>query len=105
VNNAPLGDLQTRVNNVLLKLRKSAVIPPEVKGEVGALEMQEIFPQVKDIASFRSMVSDFAIELNRRIRSLDEFKESQEMDSKEERDAERAYFKAAAPKPEKVGAK
>ncbi len=98
VNNAPLDQLQKRVNGVLLKLRKSAVIPPEAKGEVGALEMQEIFPQVTSIATFRAMVSDFAIELNRRIRSLEEFKKSQEMASDEERAAEEAYFKAAAPK-------
>ena len=95
VGNQPLGELQTRVNNVLLKLRKSAVIPPEVKGEVGALEMQEIFPRVTDIGSFRTMTTDFAIELNKRIRSLDEFKKSQEMASANERAAEKAYFKAA----------
>ncbi len=105
VNNQPLVELEKRVNDVLLKLRKSAVIPPDVKGEVGALEMQEIFSRVKDIPSFRTMISDFAIELNKRIRSLDEFKKSQEMNAESERQAEQAYFQAAAPNEAEPGSK
>ena len=97
VNNQPLDQLETKITDVLLKLRKSAVIPPDVKGQVGALEMQEIFPQVTDIPSFRTMIASFAIELNKRIRSLEEFKKSQEMDAENEQKAETAYFKAAAP--------
>lgn len=93
-----LQQLKDRVDGVLLKLRKSAVIPPAVKGEVGALELQEIFPQVRDIPTFRTMIENFAIELNKRIRSLDEFKKSQEMDTKAERAAEKAYFEAAGNK-------
>lgn len=101
VNNKDLKELEDRINNVLLKLRKSAVIPPEVKGEVGAFEFQEIFPQVKDIASFRTLISKFAIELNSRIRSLDEFKQEQKMASEQEKEAEKGYFKAATPQPPK----
>ncbi len=103
--NQSLVDLKKTVNDVLLKLRKSAVIPPDVKGEVGALEMQRIFKQVTDIPSFRTMISNFAIELNKRIRSLEEFKKSQEMDATAEREAETAYFKAAAPNEAKPGSK
>ena len=73
-----LEPLKKQIDGVLLKLRKSAVIPAGVKGEVGALEMQEVFPQVKDIPSFRTMISEFAIELNKRIRLLPQFKQSRE---------------------------
>jgi hypothetical protein len=90
-----LRALKQRVDDVLLKLRKSAVIPPDVKGEVGALDMQELFLQVKDIGSFRTMIEAFAIELNKRIRSLGEFKNSQKMEAEEERKAEKAYFETA----------
>ncbi len=105
VNNQPLEQLEKRINDVLLKLRKSAVIPPDVKGEVGAFEFQEIFPGVTDIKSFRKMIASFAIELNRRIRSLDEFKKSQEMASEQEKQAEKGYFKAATTPRPKAGAK
>jgi hypothetical protein len=105
VDNQPLDQLETKITDVLLKLRKSAVIPPDVKGQVGALEMQEIFPKVSDIPSFRTMIASFAVELNKRIRSLDEFKKSQEMDAENERKAETAYFKAAAPGEAKEGTK
>lgn len=73
-----LEKLRDRVENVMLKLRKSADIPAQFKGEVGALEMKEIFQgRVTDIASFRKMIGDFAIELNKRIRALAEFQQSQ----------------------------
>ncbi len=88
--NKTLDQLKKQVDDVLLKLRKSAVIPPEVKGEVGALEMQEIFPQVKDIPSFRAMISDFAIELNKRIRALPQFQQSKK-DEEEELQAQKQY--------------
>ncbi len=89
-----LEQLKKQVDNVLLKLRKSAVIPPEVKGEVGALEMQEVFPQVTDIPSFRTMISDFAIELNKRVRMLPQFKQSRE-DEQQEKSAQKEYGRVA----------
>lgn len=92
--NLTLEQLKKQVDDVLLKLRKSAVIPPEVKGEVGALEMQEIFPQVTDIPSFRTMISDFAIELNKRVRMLPQFKQGRK-DEQHEQNAQREYGRVA----------
>ena len=57
--------------------------------------MQESFPQVTDIPSFRKMIEAFAVELNKRIRSLEEFKTSQERVTKEDEEAEKAYFATA----------
>ncbi|HEX3998464.1 MAG TPA: hypothetical protein VHX65_07940 [Pirellulales bacterium] len=88
--NKSLDQLKKQVDDILLKLRKSAVIPPEVKGEVGALEMQEVFPQVKNIPSFRTMISDFAIELNKRIRALPQFQQSKKDEDKQQQ-AQKEY--------------
>lgn len=96
-----LPELKARIDEVLLQLRKSAAIPPEVKGEVGALEMREILPDVTDIKSFRTMISNFAIELNKRVRALEEFKQSQQVATEAERAAEKGYFEAAVGEREK----
>jgi hypothetical protein len=76
----------------MLNLRKSAAIPPEVKGEVGALEVQELF-KVTDIAGFRDVIAKFGVELNQRVRQLAEFKRDQSLDL----EAERQFFRTAAP--------
>ena len=99
--NLTLDQLKKQVDDVLLKLRKSAVIPPEVKGEVGALEMQELFPQVSDIASFRTMISDFAIELNKRVRMLPQFKQNRK-DEQQEQNAQREYGRVAETEKDKA---
>jgi hypothetical protein len=85
-------DLQKKVDDVMLNLRKSAAIPPEVKGEVGALEVQELF-KVTDIAGFRDVIAKFGVELNQRVRQLAEFKRDQSLDL----EAERQFFRTAAP--------
>lgn len=98
VENKDLKDLKDDVDNVLLKLRKSAAIPPEVKGSVGELEMRELLPRITDVKSFREMITEFSIELNRRIRSLEEFKEGQALATEAEREAEKGYFEVAGGK-------
>ncbi|HEY1765381.1 MAG TPA: hypothetical protein VGF85_10690, partial [Opitutaceae bacterium] len=90
-----LGKLKKKIDDVMLKVRKSVDIPPDAKGEIGVLEVSEMFPAVKDLEGFRKLISDFAVEINTRIRSLKDFTDSQNMDSAEERKAETGYFKAA----------
>jgi hypothetical protein len=98
VGNQDLEALKKKVEDVLLNVRKSVNIPPEAKGEIGYLEIKELFPKVNDLGDFRQLIEDFAVELNRRIRSLKDFKESQEMETAKERKAETKYFEVAAPK-------
>lgn len=96
LGNQDLASLKKKIEGVMLKVRKSVDIPPEAKGEIGVLEVSELFPAVKDIAGFQQLISEFAIEINKRIRSLKDFTDSQSMESPEERRAETAYFKEAS---------
>jgi hypothetical protein len=92
-----LNKLKTKIDGVMLKVRKSVDIPPDAKGEIGVLEVSEMFPGVKDLEGFRKLISDFAVEINTRIRSLKDFTDSQAMETADERKAETGYFKAANP--------
>jgi hypothetical protein len=81
------GKLKARVEEMLLALRKSSTIPVEVKGEVGVAEVDDLFG-VSDITGFKKLITAFGTEINKKVRTSEEFLKSHEVD----KDTERQFF-------------
>jgi hypothetical protein len=81
------GQLKSRVEEMLLALRKSSTIPVEVKGEVGVAEVEDLFG-VSDIMGFKKLITAFGTEINQKVRTSEEFLKSHEVD----KDTERQFF-------------
>jgi hypothetical protein len=80
-------ELMTKVEAVLLALRKSSVVPADAKGEVGVDEVRTLF-QVDEIGAFRKLITAFGAELNQQVRNAAQFKAELAVDA----ETERQYF-------------
>jgi hypothetical protein len=78
------GTLAKRVDGLLYGMRKSSAIPAELKGDVGYDEASKVFG-VRTIAEFRKKISDFGVELNQKVRALEDFRAAQTVDKATER--------------------
>jgi hypothetical protein len=80
-------ELMTKVEAVLLALRKSSVVPADAKGEVGVDEVRTLF-KVDEIGAFRKLITAFGAELNQQVRNAAQFKAELAVDA----ETERQYF-------------
>lgn len=85
-------ELQEKVEDVLLALRKSAELSADVKAEIGIMQVQELFG-VNTIEDFRKKISDFGLEFNTKVRNSEQYQQGQSVDI----DTERQYFGADIP--------
>jgi hypothetical protein len=83
--------LQARIDEQLLKLRKSSSIPGDAKAELAVDEVKTLF-NVASVAELRTLITQFSIEFNHRVRHLREFQDAQHVDL----DTERQYFRPAS---------
>ncbi|HCH63283.1 MAG: hypothetical protein CL927_01195 [Deltaproteobacteria bacterium] len=84
--------LHDAVKTLLYQLRGSDRIPQSVKGELGVAEVERIFG-VSTVPAFRTLLQDFAVELNAQIRSSATFQAEQAATST----ARSAYFGVPLP--------
>jgi len=80
-------ELMTKVEAVLLALRKSSTVPADAKGEVGVDEVRTLF-KVDEIGAFRKLITAFGAELNQQVRNAAQFKAELAVDA----ETERQYF-------------
>jgi len=71
-------DLKEKVADLLYALRGSSTVPASVKGELGLAEVEALFG-VSTISGLQTTMSDFAIELNAKVRSSPAFQNEQEV--------------------------
>ena len=83
--------LQARIDEQLVKLRKSSSIPGDAKAELAVEDVKALF-NVGSVAELRTLISQFSIEFNHRVRHLAEFQAAQHV----ELDTERQYFRPAS---------
>lgn len=83
-------ELQKKVDDLLVRLRKSSTIPGDAKAELAMAEVEKVFG-VEDIDWFRKLITGFCVDFNARVRALDEFKEAQKVAI----ETERQYFRPA----------
>ncbi|MGM9485105.1 hypothetical protein ACS5PN_28205 [Roseateles sp. NT4] len=84
-------DLQARIDTQLVKLRKSSSIPGDAKAELAVDDVKTMF-NVGSVAELRTLITQFSIEFNHRVRHLGEFQDAQHVDL----DTERQYFRPAS---------
>lgn len=82
--------LQARIDDQLVKLRKSSTIPGDAKAELAVAEVKALLG-AESVESLRQMVTAFSIEFNQRVRHLKEFQEAQHVDLQ----TQRQYFRPA----------
>ena len=80
-------ELMSKVEAVLLALRKSSTVPADAKGEVGVDEVRTLF-KVDQIGEFRKLITAFGAELNQQVRNAAQFKAELAVDA----ETERQYF-------------
>ena len=80
-------ELQSKVEAVLLALRKSSEVPAGAKGEVGFDEAYLLF-KVRTIGDFRKLITEFGAELNQQVRRNKAFQTELAVDPQ----MERQYF-------------
>ncbi|MDR7273026.1 putative house-cleaning noncanonical NTP pyrophosphatase (MazG superfamily) [Pelomonas saccharophila] len=83
--------LQARIDEQLVKLRKSSSIPGDAKAELAVEDVKTLF-NVGSVAELRALITQFSIEFNHRVRHLAEFQAAQHV----ELDTERQYFRPAS---------
>jgi hypothetical protein len=83
--------LQARIDEQLVKLRKSSSIPGDAKAELAVDEVKTLF-NVASVAELRTLITQFSIEFNHRVRHLREFQDAQHVDM----ETERQYFRPAS---------
>jgi hypothetical protein len=88
-------ELMTKVEAVLLALRKSSTVPADAKGEVGVDEVRTLF-KVDQIGEFRKLITAFGAELNQQVRNAAQFKAELAVDA----ETERQYFGVPALPPD-----
>ncbi len=84
-------DLQARIDTQLVKLRKSSSIPGDAKAELAVDDVKTMF-NVGSVAELRTLITQFSIELNHRVRHLGDFQAAQHV----ELETERQYFRPAS---------
>ncbi|MBV8502678.1 MAG: hypothetical protein JO006_13280 [Paucibacter sp.] len=83
-------ELQAKVDELLVSLRKSSTLPGDAKAEVAVFEVQSLFG-VDDIGGLRELITAFGVDFNQRARSLKAFQADQDLS----RETEREYFRPA----------
>jgi hypothetical protein len=82
--------LRDIVDLALLRLRKSSTIPGAAKAELAVEDVKNML-QVGSVAELRKLVTEFSIDFNRRVRTLQQFRDDHATD----RDTEQQYFRPA----------
>ncbi|HEY8877369.1 MAG TPA: hypothetical protein VIN03_07390 [Roseateles sp.] len=83
-------ELQGRIDEQLVKLRKSSSIPGDAKAELAVDDVKTMF-NVGSVAELRKLITQFSIEFNHRVRHLGEFQAAQHADI----ETVRQYFRPA----------
>lgn len=83
-------ELQARIDSQLVKLRKSSSIPGDAKAELAVDDVKTMF-DVGSVAELRTLITQFSIEFNHRVRHLGDFQAAQHV----ELETERQYFRPA----------
>ena len=84
------AELQKKIDEQLVSLRKSSTLPGDAKAEVAVADVMALF-QVTDIGGLRGLITAFGVDFNQRVRSLADFGKAQEVS----RETEREYFRPA----------
>jgi len=84
------AELQKKIDDQLVSLRKSSTLPGDAKAEVAVADVMALF-QVRDIGGLRGLITAFGVDFNQRVRSLADFSKAQDVS----RDTEREYFRPA----------
>lgn len=82
--------LQAKVEEQLVRLRKSSSIPGDAKAELAVEDVKTLF-NVGSVAELRTLITQFSIEFNHRVRHLGDFQAAQHV----ELETERQYFRPA----------
>jgi hypothetical protein len=85
------GDLQSKVDEQLVRLRKSSTVPGDAKAELAVADVKTMFG-VDSVDALRRLITQFSIDFNQRVRQLKEFQDAQQVDD----ETFRQYFRPAS---------